>query len=109
MIWQTRKTGFLYKDTYRSSLPNPDEEKENLLETIFVSLAKSKYHEWIDTNFLKDNFQAFQQMYHSLLKDNPNSVYLDQLNGRVQDAIMLDSLTRPDDTIQVKRGKKLKV
>lgn len=99
----------LYKDTYRSSLPNPDEEKENLLETIFVSLAKSKYHEWIDTNFLKDNFQAFQQMYHSLLKDNPNSVYLDQLNGRVQDAFALERLTKPDDASQVKRNKKLKV
>lgn len=99
----------LYKDTYRSSLPNPDEEKENLLETIFVSLAKSKYHEWIDTNFLKDNFQAFQQMYHSLLKDNPNSVYLDQLNGRVQDAFALERLTKPDDASQVKRSKKLKV
>lgn len=99
----------LYKDTYRSSLPNPDEEKENLLETIFVSLAKYKYHEWIDTNFLKDNFQAFQQMYHSLLKDNPNSVYLDQLNGRVHDALALDRLTRPDDASQVKRSKKLKV
>ena len=99
----------LYKDTYRSSLPTPDEEKENLLETIFVSLAKSKYHEWIDTNFLEDNFQAFQQMYHSLLKDNPNSVYLDQLNGRVQDAFALERLTKPDDTSQVKRSKKLKV
>lgn len=99
----------LYKDTYRSSLPTPDEEKENLLETIFVSLAKSKYHEWIDTNFLKDNFQAFQQMYHSLLKDNPNSVYLDQLNGRVQDAFALERLTKPDDASQVKRSKKLKV
>ena len=78
-------------------------------ETIFVSLAKSKYHEWIDTNFLKDNFQAFQQMYHSLLKDNPNSVYLDQLNGRVQDAFALERLTKSNDASQVKRSKKLKV
>ena len=99
----------LTTDTSRYSLLNQDEEKEHLLKAILISLAKSKYHEWIDTNFLKDNFQAFQQMYHSLLKDNPNSVYLDQLNGRVQDAIMLDRLIKPDDTSQFKRSKKLKV
>lgn len=100
----------LQTDTTRHSLLGSDEEEEkSLLRAILISLAKSKYHEWIDTNFLKDNFQAFQQMYHSLLEDNPNSVYLDQLNGRVHDTLALDRLTRPDDTIQVKRSKKLKV
>lgn len=99
----------LTTDTSRYSLLNQDEEKEHLLKAILISLAESKYHEWIDTNFLKDNFQAFQQMYHSLLKDNPNSVYLDQLNGRVQDAFALERLTKPDDASQVKRNKKLKV
>ena len=99
----------LTTDTSRYSLLNQDEEKEHLLKAILISLAKSKYHEWIETNFLKDNFQAFQQMYHSLLEDNPNSVYLDQLNGRVQDAFALERLTKPDDASQVKRSKKLKV
>lgn len=99
----------LTTDTSRYSLLNQDEEKEHLLKAILISLAKSKYHEWIEINFLKDNFQAFQQMYHSLLEDNPNSVYLDQLNGRVQDAFALERLTKPDDASQVKRSKKLKV
>ena len=99
----------LKKDTCSISLLTPDAEKESLLKRILVSLAKSKYHEWIDTDFLKENFQLFRQMYHLLLEDNPKSVYLDQLNGRVQDAIALEKLTEVNVTNKTEQRRKLRI